>query len=72
METSQVISPAGLWTASGLSPKVRRLRDQYFSFYERHFTNEVRSYITGTSAYFVGLGKEVQDEIIARESHQLG
>jgi trans-4-hydroxy-L-proline dehydratase len=49
METSQVISPAGLWTASGLSPRVRRLRDQYFSFYEREFTNEVRSYTTGTS-----------------------
>jgi formate C-acetyltransferase len=49
METSQVISPAGLWTASGLSSRVRRLRDQYFSFYERDFTNEVRSYTTGTS-----------------------
>jgi len=48
METSQVISPAGLWTASGLSPRVRRLRDEYFSFYERDFTNEVRSYTTGT------------------------
>ena len=47
METSQVISPAGLWTASGLSPRVGRLRDQYFSFYERDFTNEVRSYTTG-------------------------
>jgi trans-4-hydroxy-L-proline dehydratase len=48
METSQVVSPAGLWTASGLTPRVRRLRDQYFSFYERDFTNEVRSYTTGT------------------------
>ena len=38
---------SGLWTASGLSPRVRRLRDQYFSFYERDFTNEVRSYTTG-------------------------
>jgi formate C-acetyltransferase len=49
METSQIISPAGLWTASGLSSRVRRLRDQFFSFYERDFTNEVRSYTTGTS-----------------------
>jgi pyruvate formate-lyase/glycerol dehydratase family glycyl radical enzyme len=48
METSQVISPAGLWTANGLSPRIRRLRDQYFSFYDRDFTNEVRSYTTGT------------------------
>jgi formate C-acetyltransferase len=26
--------------------------------------------VTGYNAYFVGLGKEIQDEIIARESHQ--
>ena len=27
--------------------------------------------VTGYNAYFVGLGKEIQDEIIARESHQM-
>jgi len=27
--------------------------------------------VTGYNAYFVGLGKEIQDEIIARESHSL-
>ena len=27
--------------------------------------------VTGYNAYFVGLGKEIQDEIIARESHPL-
>ena len=27
--------------------------------------------ITGYNAYFVGIGKEIQDEIIARESHRL-
>jgi formate C-acetyltransferase len=27
--------------------------------------------VTGYNAYFVGLGKEIQDEIIARESHRL-
>jgi formate C-acetyltransferase len=27
--------------------------------------------VTGYNAYFVGLGKEIQDEIIARESHQI-
>jgi pyruvate formate-lyase/glycerol dehydratase family glycyl radical enzyme len=27
--------------------------------------------ITGYNAYFTGLGKEIQDEIIARESHQI-
>jgi pyruvate-formate lyase len=28
--------------------------------------------VTGYNAHFVGLGKEIQDEIIGRESHQLG
>jgi formate C-acetyltransferase len=28
--------------------------------------------VTGYNAYFVGLGKEIQEEIIARESHELG
>jgi formate C-acetyltransferase len=27
--------------------------------------------VTGYNAYFVGLGKEIQDEIIAREAHRL-
>jgi formate C-acetyltransferase len=27
--------------------------------------------VTGYNAYFTGLGKEIQDEIIARESHQV-
>ncbi len=27
--------------------------------------------VTGYNAYFVGLGKEIQDELIARESHRL-
>jgi formate C-acetyltransferase len=27
--------------------------------------------VTGYNAYFVMLGKEIQDEIIARESHEL-
>jgi pyruvate-formate lyase len=27
--------------------------------------------VTGYNAYFVGLGKEIQDEIISRESHGL-
>lgn len=28
-------------------------------------------WVTGYNAHCVGLGKEIQDEIIARESHQL-
>jgi formate C-acetyltransferase len=27
--------------------------------------------VTGYNAYFTGLGKEIQDEIISRESHQI-
>jgi trans-4-hydroxy-L-proline dehydratase len=42
------ISPAQLWQASALlSPRVSRLRDEYWHFYERPFTNEVRGYTTG-------------------------
>ena len=43
------IAPAQLWSASpSLSPRVRRLRDQFWSFYERDYTNQVRAYSTGT------------------------
>jgi pyruvate formate-lyase/glycerol dehydratase family glycyl radical enzyme len=43
------LAPAELWAASPqLSPRVRRLLDQYWSFYERSYTNEVRAFTTGT------------------------
>jgi len=43
------ITPAQLWSASpSLSPRVRRLRDQFWTFYERDYTNQVRAYSTGT------------------------
>ncbi len=46
---SERIAPAALWSvAEGLSPRVRRLRDQYWDFYHREYTNEVRAYGTGT------------------------
>jgi len=45
-----LIQPADIWTsADTLSPRVQKLRDQYWSFYEREYTNEVRGYTTGTS-----------------------
>ena len=48
--TSQAPEAAALWSpASNLSPRVQRLRDQYWDFYERDYTNEVRAYTTGTS-----------------------
>lgn len=49
MESSQVIASAQLWSAATtLPPRVQRLREQFFSFYEREYTNEVRAYTTGT------------------------
>lgn len=37
-----------LWEAQNLSPRVQRLRDEYWSFYERdYFRNEVNAYGTG-------------------------
>ncbi len=45
----QVVAPTQVWSAAPtLSPRVQRLRDQFWSFYEREYTNEVRSYTTGT------------------------
>lgn len=41
---------AGIWNPSdNLPPRVKKLRDEYFSFYDRdYFRNEVRAYSTGT------------------------
>jgi len=37
-----------LWEACGLSPRVKRLRDEYWSFYDRdYYRNEVEAYSTG-------------------------
>ena len=37
-----------LWTPTdALSPRVRQLREQYFDFYQRDYTNEVQAYTTG-------------------------
>ncbi len=49
-ETCQAIAPTQLWSAAdSLSPRVRRLRQQFLSFYERDYRNEVRAYTTGTA-----------------------
>ena len=49
LETRSALTSTQLWSpAPTLSPRIRRLRDQYWSFYERDFTNEVRAYTTGT------------------------
>ncbi len=47
---STLIEPDSLWSASDrLSPRVKRLRDEYFSFSDRpYFRNEVSPYTTGT------------------------
>jgi len=45
--TCEPARPA-LWSpAETLSPRVRQLRDQYWSFYTRDYTNEVRPFTTG-------------------------
>ncbi len=44
-----MLTPTQLWSAdTSLSPRVKKLRDQFWSFYERSYTNEVRGYTTGT------------------------
>lgn len=49
-EPGSELTPSQLWTAAAsLSPRVKQLRDQYWSFYERPYTNEVRAYTTGTA-----------------------
>ena len=49
LETCTPLFPQQLWSAApNLSPRVQRLRDQFWSFYERDFTNEVRANTTGT------------------------
>ena len=46
----QITTPTTLWSpAESLSPRVRRLRDQFWDFYNRSYTNEVRAFTTGTS-----------------------
>ena len=41
--------PQALWSpAPGLCPRVKRLRDQYWDFYHRDVTNEVRAYTCAT------------------------
>ena len=48
VSTSQVSAPTTLWSPDdALSPRVRRLRDDYWDFYNRDYTNEVRAFTTG-------------------------
>jgi pyruvate formate-lyase/glycerol dehydratase family glycyl radical enzyme len=47
--THQTVAATPLWSpADTLSPRVRKLRDQFWNFYQRTYTNEVRAYSTGT------------------------
>src|SRR3990172_5681111 len=50
VSTPDRLAPAAVWSASAsLSDRVRRLRDEFFSFYSRdYFRNEVRPYSCGT------------------------
>ncbi len=42
--------PTQVWSAAPtLAPRIKKLRDEYWNFYTRPFTNQVRAYTTGTS-----------------------
>ncbi|MBI5034460.1 MAG: formate C-acetyltransferase/glycerol dehydratase family glycyl radical enzyme [Chloroflexi bacterium] len=44
------VLPTHVWSAAPtLLPRVKKLRDEYWNFYERKFKNEVRAYTTGTN-----------------------
>jgi len=50
VESSRGLASGHLWDASEHLPsRVKRLREQYWSFYERAYTNEVRAFTTGTT-----------------------
>jgi len=36
-----------IWSPKNLSNRVKKLRDEYFNYYEREFKNEVEGYTTG-------------------------
>ncbi len=47
--TASLVESGKLWSAAAnLPPRIARLRDQYWSFYDRAYTNEVRAFTTGT------------------------
>ncbi len=49
-ESCRTVTPNQIWSASPtLSPRIKKLREQFWSFYDRDFTNEVRAYTTGTA-----------------------
>ena len=39
-----------IWSPKNLSSRVKKLRDEYFNFYQREFKNEVEGYTTGTDS----------------------
>ena len=44
------LTPSDIWQpAASLTPRVSRLRDEYWSFYQREIRNEARSYTTGAT-----------------------
>jgi hypothetical protein len=48
LDLCSTVTPNQLWSAAPtLSPRIKKLRDQYWSFYDRAFTNQVRAYTTG-------------------------
>ncbi|MEA3335089.1 MAG: pyruvate formate lyase family protein [Chloroflexota bacterium] len=50
IDTCEISTPPALWSpADSLSPRVRQLREQFWDFYNRDYTNEVRSFSSGSA-----------------------
>ena len=48
--SKQAGASTALWSpAENLGDRVRQLRDQFWDFYNRDYTNEVRSFSSGTT-----------------------
>ncbi len=48
MASKSCESKIKIWSPQNLSQRVKKLRDEYFNFYERDFKNEMIGYTTGT------------------------
>ncbi|MCD4752696.1 MAG: hypothetical protein K8R40_06470 [Anaerolineaceae bacterium] len=48
--TCKITTPTSLWSPSEtLSPRIHQLREQFWDFYDRDYTNEVRAFTSGTA-----------------------
>ncbi|MFA6448495.1 MAG: pyruvate formate lyase family protein [bacterium] len=79
MSENQCVSSSSIWNPAGdLPPRVKKLRDEYFSFYERdYFRNEIMPFSTGEkwdcvwSAHNWGVAPEIYPFFTAFEDSLL-